>query len=202
MLTCSIGIWMAIGTMYTHQAICSQTDTSVGRSKCTGRSQGLPRPCRKIMHGQDSSGNFPASRSRTNRSSGNLAYLHRASQRSWSRSIVITARSGIGSRHHHGCPRRERQLKQMDRAVLEQIDPRVLGARLQDARKASGFTQQAVADLLRIAPTTVVAIEKGERRVTVPELLEFAKVYADRKSTRLNSSHLGISYAVFCLKKK
>src|SRR5438045_6552103 len=26
--------------------------------------------------------------------------------------------------------------------------------------------------------------------------------YADRKSTRLNSSHLGISYAVFSLKKK
>src|SRR5262245_63934620 len=25
---------------------------------------------------------------------------------------------------------------------------------------------------------------------------------SDRKSTRLNSSHLGISYAVFCLKKK
>ena len=31
----------------------------------------------------------------------------------------------------------------------------------------------------------------------VPEL-----VLADRKSTRLNSSHLVISYAVFCLKKK
>src|ERR1035438_6451497 len=27
-------------------------------------------------------------------------------------------------------------------------------------------------------------------------------LYQDRKSTRLNSSHLGISYAVFCLKKK
>src|SRR5258705_3079910 len=26
--------------------------------------------------------------------------------------------------------------------------------------------------------------------------------YRDRKSTRLNSSHLGISYAVFCLQKK
>src|SRR5205814_7914916 len=26
--------------------------------------------------------------------------------------------------------------------------------------------------------------------------------HEDRKSTRLNSSHLGISYAVFCLKKK
>src|SRR5437899_9488413 len=29
-----------------------------------------------------------------------------------------------------------------------------------------------------------------------------AAVIIDRKSTRLNSSHLGISYAVFCLKKK
>src|SRR5438045_8005580 len=27
-------------------------------------------------------------------------------------------------------------------------------------------------------------------------------IVSDRKSTRLNSSHLGISYAVFCLKKK
>src|SRR5262245_63287700 len=30
----------------------------------------------------------------------------------------------------------------------------------------------------------------------------FLRVSGDRKSTRLNSSHLGISYAVFCLKKK
>src|SRR5436853_4287220 len=29
-----------------------------------------------------------------------------------------------------------------------------------------------------------------------------SKLVTDRKSTRLNSSHLGISYAVFCLKKK
>src|SRR5258705_830213 len=28
------------------------------------------------------------------------------------------------------------------------------------------------------------------------------RIVQDRKSTRLNSSHLGISYAVFCLKKK
>src|SRR5258705_8560296 len=33
-------------------------------------------------------------------------------------------------------------------------------------------------------------------------LLERAAKLKDRKSTRLNSSHLGISYAVFCLKKK
>src|SRR5262245_64305165 len=41
----------------------------------------------------------------------------------------------------------------------------------------------------------------------VPLLLRLAPVldcalHVDRKSTRLNSSHLGISYAVFCLKKK
>src|SRR5256885_3802520 len=33
-----------------------------------------------------------------------------------------------------------------------------------------------------------------------PACISFAQ--ADRKSTRLNSSHLVISYAVFCLKKK
>src|SRR5688500_19279352 len=31
---------------------------------------------------------------------------------------------------------------------------------------------------------------------------DFGQVVRDRKSTRLNSSHLVISYAVFCLKKK
>src|SRR5690625_4272941 len=31
---------------------------------------------------------------------------------------------------------------------------------------------------------------------------ELAAQQADRKSTRLNSSHVAISYAVFCLKKK
>src|SRR5205807_4250969 len=31
---------------------------------------------------------------------------------------------------------------------------------------------------------------------------EFVQAHEDRKSTRLNSSHLVISYAVFCLKKK
>src|SRR3712207_7869718 len=31
---------------------------------------------------------------------------------------------------------------------------------------------------------------------------QFAETVRDRKSTRLNSSHANISYAVFCLKKK
>src|SRR3712207_8026075 len=35
-----------------------------------------------------------------------------------------------------------------------------------------------------------------------PVLLSNLKLEGDRKSTRLNSSHANISYAVFCLKKK
>src|SRR5690242_21107209 len=35
--------------------------------------------------------------------------------------------------------------------------------------------------------------------ISMPESLTFLR---DRKSTRLNSSHMSISYAVFCLKKK
>src|SRR2546430_14880589 len=41
-----------------------------------------------------------------------------------------------------------------------------------------------------------------EREVVVCGLPNTAGALADRKSTRLNSSHSQISYAVFCLKKK
>src|SRR3712207_7570886 len=41
------------------------------------------------------------------------------------------------------------------------------------------------------------------RRTTAPRLLiRRQEKSRDRKSTRLNSSHANISYAVFCLKKK
>src|SRR5436853_7900446 len=43
-------------------------------------------------------------------------------------------------------------------------------------------------------------IERGDSRCLPGKILVFCP--GDRKSTRLNSSHLGISYAVFCLKKK
>src|SRR5690606_41704814 len=39
-------------------------------------------------------------------------------------------------------------------------------------------------------------------QVTDVELSDDQKSVKDRKSTRLNSSHVKISYAVFCLKKK
>src|SRR2546426_9352095 len=38
--------------------------------------------------------------------------------------------------------------------------------------------------------------------ITNSQLPTFETINPDRKSTRLNSSHLVISYAVFCLKKK
>src|SRR5688572_32486899 len=43
--------------------------------------------------------------------------------------------------------------------------------------------------------------ERGERR-DPPECVADPAAEVDRKSTRLNSSHSQISYAVFCLKKK
>src|SRR5262245_64278199 len=44
-------------------------------------------------------------------------------------------------------------------------------------------------------------VHDGQRHRPGPEA-DARAVAQDRKSTRLNSSHLGISYAVFCLKKK
>src|SRR5438045_6082197 len=46
-----------------------------------------------------------------------------------------------------------------------------------------------------VGPTITSVREALAKRRSLPTPL-------DRKSTRLNSSHLGISYAVFCLKKK
>src|SRR5256885_9475667 len=43
---------------------------------------------------------------------------------------------------------------------------------------------------------------KFEDRYELKEVLAKGGMGVDRKSTRLNSSHLVISYAVFCLKKK
>src|SRR5258707_4625598 len=52
------------------------------------------------------------------------------------------------------------------------------------------FRTDVVVIVLRVA---IAELRRGY------EVIEFAE---DRKSTRLNSSHANISYAVFCLKKK
>src|SRR5437868_15237318 len=42
----------------------------------------------------------------------------------------------------------------------------------------------------------------GRAGSAIPERPPLSRAPRDRKSTRLNSSHVSISYAVFCLKKK
>jgi Zn-dependent peptidase ImmA (M78 family)/DNA-binding XRE family transcriptional regulator len=65
----------------------------------------------------------------------------------------------------------------MDAKILERLDPRVIGSKLHHARRAAGVTQQTVADEMGMARTTVVAIEKGERRLSATELVKFAQIY-------------------------
>src|SRR3712207_8673598 len=42
----------------------------------------------------------------------------------------------------------------------------------------------------------------GNEPLSIREVDPLHRLFQDRKSTRLNSSHANISYAVFCLKKK
>src|SRR5438477_12601129 len=56
-------------------------------------------------------------------------------------------------------------------------------------------------------PITEVHFDPGlcksdQDQVEVAVAVDVGEVGGDRKSTRLNSSHMSISYAVFCLKKK
>src|SRR5215472_5886656 len=55
----------------------------------------------------------------------------------------------------------------------------------------------------RIAKATLERLlQKSVEEFQSGAVVDFGSILVDRKSTRLNSSHLGISYAVFCLKKK
>jgi Zn-dependent peptidase ImmA (M78 family)/transcriptional regulator with XRE-family HTH domain len=69
---------------------------------------------------------------------------------------------------------------------LENLDPKVLGERLRSARKAAGFTQDAAAENLGYARTTVVAIEKGDRKVDAGEIIRFARLYGKEVSDLVN----------------
>src|SRR3712207_9425429 len=50
---------------------------------------------------------------------------------------------------------------------------------------------------------SLLALCDGERAIPMAPAQDYKRIFdGDRKSTRLNSSHANISYAVFCLKKK
>src|SRR2546427_9210318 len=62
---------------------------------------------------------------------------------------------------------------------------------------ATGTVSTALINALEGADVDLRALVREESRADGPQSAE-----VDRKSTRLNSSHSQISYAVFCLKKK
>src|SRR3712207_8072397 len=64
--------------------------------------------------------------------------------------------------------------------------------------RSSGGERREGAELVHLQP--VRAPVPGDRPEGTPPAAHGRE--ADRKSTRLNSSHANISYAVFCLKKK
>lgn len=72
--------------------------------------------------------------------------------------------------------------------ILDKIDLRQLGERLQQARKKSGMTQADAAQIIDAARTTIVAIEKGERRLKPNELIKLARAYGQAVSNFVRQS--------------
>src|SRR5258708_26608576 len=70
----------------------------------------------------------------------------------------------------------------------------------------SGLQPLSAAQKTKVPAQAEVIYAQGMQALQQGDLLAaqtaFQKVLRDRKSTRLNSSHQIISYAVFCLKKK
>ncbi len=65
----------------------------------------------------------------------------------------------------------------MTNNVLDNINIGRLGELLQQARNQCGMTQADAAKVIDVARTTMVAIEKGERRLKPTELIKLARAY-------------------------
>src|SRR5690606_40551856 len=65
---------------------------------------------------------------------------------------------------------------------------------MQETDRRKGYMSEAIKEVLNYG-FTVMNLNRVEALIAPDNI-------ADRKSTRLNSSHVKISYAVFCLKKK
>src|SRR5471030_3369661 len=64
------------------------------------------------------------------------------------------------------------------------------------------FNDTATTEIYTLSLHDALPISPAPPPPCLPRPMTRAHARQDRKSTRLNSSHLGISYAVFCLKKK
>src|SRR3712207_7732274 len=76
-----------------------------------------------------------------------------------------------------------------------------------EAHAAAGRVPADVVEPVRNAPPPTPERVAEIEETTQHDVIAFLSAWADnttpdRKSTRLNSSHANISYAVFCLKKK
>src|SRR3989442_13971031 len=69
-----------------------------------------------------------------------------------------------------------------------------------DASHYEALRRQHISDLLARMPENVKRVKWPGERIREERQQRLRSL--DRKSTRLNSSHVRISYAVFCLKKK
>ena len=78
----------------------------------------------------------------------------------------------------------------MSTNILETIDPRQLGDSLQKARKKCGMTQAEAAQVIDAARTTLVAIEKGSRRLKPNELIKLARAYGKSVSDFARSNNV------------
>src|SRR2546430_11557218 len=100
--------------------------------------------------------------------------------------------SPAGSKTNH-LDEKTRQLISLAVAVTTRCDGCIVVHT--DAALKAGATKEEIAEALGVA----VSMNAGAALVYSSRVLN--AVDADRKSTRLNSSHSQISYAVFCLKK-
>ena len=76
--------------------------------------------------------------------------------------------------------------------VLNRFEPNLLGERLRIARSRAGYTQDDAARQIDIARTTLVAIEKGERRIRELELSRLAALYSVSLNHLLRDSTVAV----------
>lgn len=77
--------------------------------------------------------------------------------------------------------------------VLDRIDPVLLGERLRNARARAGLTQHEASEGLSMARTTLLALEKGQRRVRPDELKQMADLYASSVNALLSPDTVAVS---------
>src|SRR5690348_17571537 len=71
-----------------------------------------------------------------------------------------------------------------------------------DRKGLEGLSLREVAARVGITPMAIYRHFASKEALIDALVLDALDEWSDRKSTRLNSSHPSISYAVFCLKKK